>query len=268
MPLSLLFLTACNSSNNTSNVEDSATEEAVVKDPAISAGNPCLTQWAIQGMKDKIIEKALENIETNYSSDTIDTSILYDTNIGFSYITQATELENGGWSCSAQADVTYLGNNNSDSGLSVQVAKMMNANYLTFSNMGISPYNINEFREIKGNSFSIPIEYEIKTTYSESGDEQQSYEASLGNASAMLAVIAVVDDRSQRSRASSARYAEQELARNEAEAAAAAAQDYEEQDYSTPDTSSEENNYQDVEEVIETPDIADEVVVIEEYSEY
>ena len=82
----------------------------------------------------------------------------------------------------------------------------------------------------------------------------------------MLAVIAVVDDRSQRSRASSARYAEQELARNEAEAAAA--QDYEEQDYSTPDTSSEENNYQDVEEVIETPDIADEVVVVEDYSEY
>lgn len=266
IPLSLLLLTACSSNIESSNDEEAVAEETVVEDPAISADNPCLAQWAIQSMKDKIVESALENIETNYSSDTMDTSSLYDANIGFSYITKATELENGGWGCSAQVDITYIGNDKSDSGLSVQVAKMMNANYLTFSNMGISPYNINQFREIKGNSFSVPIEYEIKTTYSESGEEQQSYEASIGNASAMLAVIAVVDDRSQRSKASSARYAEQELARSEA--AAAATRAYEEQDYNTPDSSSENDNYQDVEDAIETLDIADEVVVVEEYSEY
>ena len=186
---------------------DAVTPDIV--DPAEDTGNPCLSQWVIQGMKDKIIEQAVDNIQTNYNSNTLDTSVVYDTDIGFSYITKANELEGGGWSCSAQANVTYIGNGDSSGNLATQIAKMMNANAFTFSNMGITPYNINEFREIRGNSFSVPINYEIKTTYAESGEEQQSYHATIGRASAMLAVITALDNRVQQNEARNARYAEQ-----------------------------------------------------------
>lgn len=194
---------------------DAVTPDTV--DSAEDTGNPCLSQWVIQGIKDKIIEQAMDNIQTNYSSNTVDTSVVYNTDIEFSYITKATELENGGWSCSAQADVTYVGNGDSSGNLATQIAKMMNANAFTFSNMGISPYNISEFREISGNSFSIPIDYEIKTTYAESGEEYQSYHATIGRASAMLAVITALDDRVQQNEARNARYSEQaaEAARRE-----------------------------------------------------
>src|SRR5699024_4768307 len=110
---------------------------------------------------------------------------LYSTDIGFSYITQPIELENGDWGCSAEVDITYIGNDKSDSNLSFGIAKTMNANPLFFSSMGISPYNTGQFRNMKGNSFSVPIEYEIKTTYSETGEGQKSWNASLDSASAM-----------------------------------------------------------------------------------
>ncbi|ALF60119.1 hypothetical protein [Psychrobacter urativorans] len=215
--LFVCLLTACVPKQTEDDSDESAavaayTLDAVTPDtvdPAEDTANPCLSKWVIQGMKDKIIEQAVDNIQTNYSSNTLDTSVVYDTDIEFSYITKATELESGGWSCSAQANVTYIGNRDSSGNLATQIAKMMNANAFTFSNMGITPYNINEFREIRGNNFSVPIDYKIKTTYAESGEEQQSYHATIGRASAMLAVITALDNRVQQNEARNARYAEQ-----------------------------------------------------------
>ena len=140
-------------------------------------------------------------IDTNYSSDTIDSSVIYNTDINFSYITQPTSIDNGGWSCQAQANVTYITDDNLNDDLMVKVTQVMKSNYSrALPDMGINSYNIDNFQDVSGNSFSIPIEYRISTTYSESGEEQQSWQASIVDASNMLAVIAAVEDRIQRNR--------------------------------------------------------------------
>jgi len=257
--LSTVLITACDSSINT---PDDAGEDVVIEDPAEATDNPCLTQGIIQGIKSHIVGNAIDNIETNYNSDTIDTSIIYLTDIGFSYISQATKIENGGWSCSAQVDVTYIGDADSDGDLAPAIAQMMNADYLTLSNLGITPYNIDEFRELKGNSFSIPIEYQIRTTYSESGEAQQSYEALISRVSDMLAAIAVTDDRVKISRALDAKYEKQALGQQESEAPPTQA--YEEQEpeelgHSYPIGSAKSDSYK--EQFMEQED---EVVVAEE----
>ena len=199
----VLSLTSCDNQSNSD--VDAATSEydadAVADDPSETTGNPCLSPWVIQGMKEKIISNAINNLETNYSSDTIDSSVIYNTDINFSYITQPTSIDNGGWSCQAQANVTYITDDNLNDDLMVKVTQVMKSDYSrALPDMGINSYNIDNFQDVSGNSFSIPIEYRISTTYSESGEEQQSWQASIVDASNMLAVIAAVEDRIQRNR--------------------------------------------------------------------
>lgn len=199
----MLLLTGCDNQSN--NDVDAATSEydadAVADDPSETTGNPCLNPQVIQAMKEKIIGGAINNVENNYTSDTINSSVIYNTDINFNYITQPTSTSDGGWSCGAQVNVTYTADSDLDNDVAVKVVQIMKSNYShMLPDMGINPYNISDFQDISGNSFSSRIDYEISTTYSESGEEQQSWQASIVDVSNMLALIAVVEDRRQRSR--------------------------------------------------------------------
>lgn len=200
----VLSLTSCDSSTNIS--DEIAAEENLVE----KTGNPCLDSWAIDTMKEHIKERAEELINTKYGAGAIDASLLYGSEVSFDYISQPTTLENGDMSCSAKVTVSYLGNKSSSNELAVNYAKLVNTNIEYNSNpfanaysgygirqeltsMGISEFNINEFSDIVGNTFSTQMDYELRKTYSENGEEQQSYQASIGKPAAMLATIALLD---------------------------------------------------------------------------
>ena len=211
---STVLITACDSSLDTSD----DTEGVAAKENLVEAtGNPCLEPWAIDRMKEHIKERAEEVITNKYGAGVIDTSLLYDSEISFDYISQPTTLENGDLSCSAEVNVSYLGNANSADDLAVMYSKLVNSNIGYNSNpfanvysgydikrelasMGISEFNINEFNDISGNTFSTKMDYQLKKTYSETGEEQQSYEAGIGKPAAMLATIALLDKFIQRNK--------------------------------------------------------------------
>lgn len=201
----LLSLAACNKQTgddvsdaiSVNSIQDS---DAIAEDANEVGANPCLDSMVIWAMKEKIIDGAINNVENNYASDTVDPSVLHNTEINFDYITQPTSTNSGGWSCGAQANVNYI-SNYSDNDLMVKVSQIMKSDYSrALPDMGINSYNIDNFQDISGNSFSTPIEYEINTTYSESGEAQQSWRASIVDISNMLALIVVAEDRMQRNR--------------------------------------------------------------------
>ena len=213
--LSTVLITACDLSTNTSNDG----EIGLTENPAEATGNPCLEAWAINRMKEHIKERAKELVTAKYSSGTIDSSLLYGADISFDYISQPTTLENGDLSCSAKVIISYVGNNKSTKDLAITYANIVNANIDYNSNpfanaasgyivkqelasIGINEFNINEFSDISGNKFATEMEYELRTTYSENGDEQQSYQAAIGKPAAMLATIALLDNFIQKNKRS------------------------------------------------------------------
>lgn len=200
----VLSLSACDSG-----VVDAAEEQAD-GDLVEYTGNPCLEPWVIDRMKEHIKERAEEVIANKYGEGVFDASSIYSSEISFNYISQPTNLENGDLSCSADVTVSYVGDDGSKSDLATTYAKLVNTNIEYNSNpfanafsgyntkqelesLGVNEFNIGQFNNIAGNSFSTQMKYEIKTTYSESGEEQQSYEAEIGKPAAMLATIALLD---------------------------------------------------------------------------
>lgn len=213
--LSTVLITACDWSTNTSN--DGEIE--LTENPAEATGNPCLEAWAISRMKEHIKERAEELITAKYSAGTINSSLLYGADISFDYISQPTTLENGDLSCSAKVITSYIGNDKSSKDLAITYANIVNANIDYNSNpfanaasgyiikqelasIGINEFNINEFSDVSGNKFATEMEYELRTTYSENGDEQQSYQAAIGKPAAMLATIALLDNFIQKNKQS------------------------------------------------------------------
>lgn len=211
--LSAVLMTACDSLTNTP-------DEAEVKENLVEkTGNPCLESWAINRMKEHIKERAEELITTKYGEGAIDSSLLYESEVSFDYISQPTTLDNGDLSCSTKVTVSYFGNEHSSNELAIDYAKLVNTdigyNSNPFANaysgysikqeltsIGINEFNINQFNDITGNTFSTQMEYELRKTYSENGEEQQSYQAGIGQPAAMLATIALLDNFIQKNKKS------------------------------------------------------------------
>lgn len=213
--LSAVLITACDLSTNKSNDD----EIGLTENPAEAKGNPCLESWAINRIKEHIKERAEKLITSKYSAGAINSSLLYGANISFNYISQPTTLENGDLACSAKMIISYIGNDHSTEDLAVTYANLVNANIgynsnpfaNTFSgysikqelaSLGINEFNINEFSDISGNKFATQMEYELRKTHSENGDEQQSYQAAIGKPAAMLATIALLDNSIQKNKRS------------------------------------------------------------------
>ena len=258
--LSTILITACDLSKNTSN--DGEIE--LTENPAEATGNPCLEAWAINRMKEHIKERAEELITAKYSAGTINSSLLYGTDISFDYISQPTTLENGDLSCSAKVIVSYIGNDKSSKDLAITYANIVNANIDYNSNpfanaasgyiikqelasIGINEFNINEFSDISGNKFATEMEYELRTTYSENGDEQQSYQAAIGKPAAMLATIALLDTFIQKNKRSDS-FSGAEIDENQANKADSYYDEYDEY----PEYDEEVENFQD-DPVVITP---------------
>lgn len=213
--LSTVLITSCDLPKKTS--DDGETEPT--ENPAEVTGNPCLESWAIDRMKGHIKERAEELINAKYSAGVINSSLLYRADISFDYISQPTTLENGDLSCSAKVIISYVGNDHSTKDLAITYANLVNANIEYNSNpfantfsgyslkqeltsLGINEFNINEFSDISGNSFATQMEYELRTTHSEDGEEQQSYQAEIGKPAAMLASITLLDNLIQKNKRS------------------------------------------------------------------
>lgn len=237
--LSTVLITACDLPLNPANEE----ELELTENPPEVIENPCLETWAINRMKEHIKERAEELITAKYSAGAIDPSLLYGAEISFDYISQPTTMENGDLSCSAKVIVSYLGNQHSTQDLASTYAKLVNTNIEYNSNpfaniatgysmkqelgsLGINEFNINEFSDISGNKFATQMEYELKTTHSENGDKQQSYQAAIGRPAAMLATIALLDNVIQKNKKSNSSSGSQSM-----EEHATKADSYYEDDY-------------------------------------
>ena len=199
-----LLLTACENKPNPDEQVDVVAysaydSDATVDDPSERTGNPCLNPWVIQGMKENIIANALELLNNQRGSDEKYQALLDSSTIEFDFITKPEESADNVVRCSAQANITYIGNDGTPDAI-VSKASMFihNGNSLnSFMNMGITSYNVEEFKKMNGNSFSVNVDYEISSTYSENGEENESYNAQIGSAATMLASIVAFDQYTQ-----------------------------------------------------------------------
>lgn len=199
-----LLLAGCDTA---SQEDEGADAEAVAEyaldntspNASVVADNPCLSPWVIQGMKDNIMERAGELITNRQGFDERYQALLDSATIEFGFISSPNESVDDTVRCSAQADVTYFGNAGTSDAIVTKAARIIhNRNSLySFMNMGITAYNIDEFRKMSGNTFSVNVDYEIGSTYSENGEENKSYNAQIGSAATMLASIAAFDQYTQ-----------------------------------------------------------------------
>lgn len=203
----VLSLTACDNQSN-SDVDDATSEyDAVADDPSETTGNPCLSPWVIQGMKENINEHALELLVNQHGFDDSYQPLLDSSDITFSFISEPSETVSGVVTCSAQADVTYTGDaGTSETIVSDAARRIKTGSYATsFMGLGITSYNIDEFRKMLGNSFQSDVSYEIGSSYSENGEKRESYSAQLGAPATMLASVVAFDKYIQENIAAEAR---------------------------------------------------------------
>ena len=226
----VIGMTGCDSTSSTVDEENLAE----------TTGNPCLESWAITGIKEHIKERAIELIVNEYGEGALDASWINNADIAFDYISQPTELDNGDLSCSANVSVNYIGSKRSEHDLVSRYVKLLNTDIPFDSNpfaneysgynlraaltsFGVNEFMLGEFQTLSGNQFTINMDYDLRSTYSENGDAQQSYQAAIGAPAAMLASIYVFDKLIQKNKADTAQRAE--------EMAAAELAGYSEEDY-------------------------------------
>ena len=197
---------------------------AVEVDASAVDENPCLSPWVIQGIKNNITERAGELLAANRGHDDAYQELINSASMEFSYISKPSEGADGAISCSAQANVTYLGNTNTSENIVSDVAGRINAGQYpsSFMGMGISAYDMGEFRSMSGNTFSTEVSYEISSSYSESGEESESYYAQMGTPAAMLATLVAFDKYMQDNAASAAAEKQRIAQLNEAKEAESA----------------------------------------------
>ena len=201
-----LSLASCDSATNTNDDFDeySPTDdlsegyipETVITEDA--ADNPCLASWVIQGMKSNIRESSLELLNNQRTVNDGYQILIDSAEIEFSFITNPNVVDRV-IKCSAQADVTYIGNEGTSDAIVTEAARLIHneRSRYSFMNMGITAYNIDEFKSMGDDGFSVNVDYEISSTYSESGEESASYNAQIGSAATMLASIVAFDQYTQ-----------------------------------------------------------------------
>lgn len=202
--IGVLSITACDSQPNNDEGEDAMASsiydsDVIADDPSEITGNPCLNPWVIQGMKENIIENAFELLSNQRGFDDRYQALLDSSKIEFDFISNPDVSTGDIVKCSAQANVTYVGNDGTPDAIVSKAARLINngSPLHSFMNMGITAYNIDEFRRMNGNAFSVNVDYEISSTYSESGEESETYNAQIGSAATMLASIVAFDQYTQ-----------------------------------------------------------------------
>lgn len=159
------------------------------------SGNPCIDSWVVEGIKDRISESAQSIIENNKGFDELNQRLLNSASMTFNYISEPMYQDGGNTSCSAQVDVVYNGNEQTDDSNLVKLVTGIKQSSFTgyMLGTGINAYNIDDYHSIESNNFSTNIDYDIGTTYSESGEPQQSYSTNIDTPASMLALVVMID---------------------------------------------------------------------------
>lgn len=262
----VLSLTACDNQSN-SDVDAGTSEQdvdVVANDPSETTGNPCLSPWVIQGMKENINERALELLVNQHGFDDSYQPLLDSSDITFSFISEPSETTEGIVMCSAQADVTYTGDaSTSETIVSDAARRIRTGSYATsFMGLGITSYNINEFRKMLGNSFQSDVSYEIGSSYSEDGEKRESYNAYLDAPATMLASVVAFDKYIQENIAAEARLKKKWTEQSEQLAEHQATLEAERQDRDIEDAMAADAYYES-----DTESYDDEEVVVEDVTE-
>lgn len=190
-----LSLAACDASvsadDNDVGMDGAAKADSYVAPPS----NPCVAGWVIDGIKGHIIDDAQDTIEANKGWDDLNQRLLASASITFNYISEPTYYPNDSVSCSAQANITYSGNDQTNpDALATLAEKIEQASFTGYMlGTGISAYNIDNYYDIHGNNFAVDVSYDVGSTYSESGEKSESYQANVDAPAAMLALVVMID---------------------------------------------------------------------------
>lgn len=157
--------------------EKFATESDVASDPEVIAENPCVKPWVIQGIKDNIIEKARDGTIKAYGFDPANDELVGRSDITIDNISAASARDDGRVNCKAQVNITYHGNAQTETDLSAQLVQLLNNDYFSelLASFGIDTSAIASLSNLRGNSFSAFIDYDVGTAYNEAGTAEENY---------------------------------------------------------------------------------------------
>lgn len=175
-------------------------EPEAVLAPEPDAENPCLKPWVIQGIKNNIIEQAQDKTVTAFGADSINEELLSRVEISIDNITPAAARDDNRAGCKAQVTINYLGNEQTDPDLTTQLVQLLNSEYFSelFESFGIDSALIANLSNLRGNSFSALIDYDVGKAYNEAGEEEENYFVyRIAAPAAMLAAMAEFDKQTQ-----------------------------------------------------------------------
>lgn len=172
--------------------------------------NACVNEELISSIKNDIRRMASNEARKALGNDDYDFSAIDLSDITFDLISEPSIDDNGDITCTATVHIIYQGSedtvtnladrvshfaeNGVPSGGGIIVDALFNINTLRrIHDIGINGFSINAFNNLVGNSFDYNIEYQIRKTYNESGDAQESYLATSVAPAKMLATFFSID---------------------------------------------------------------------------
>lgn len=176
----------------------------------IQEENACINQELISSIKNDIRRMASNEAHKALGKGDYDFSDIDQSEITFDLISEPSLSEGGGVICTATVRVIYLGDENTVTDLADRISRFANnatphrGNIIVdalfnidtlrrIHDIGINSFSISEFSNLVGNSFNYNIEYQIRRTYNESGDLQESYLATSVAPAKMLATFFSID---------------------------------------------------------------------------
>lgn len=176
----------------------------------IQEENACINQELISSIKNDIRRMASNEARKALGNDDYDFSAIDLSDITFDLISEPSIDDNGDITCTATVHVIYQGSEDTVTNLADRVSHfaengvpsdggiivdaLFNINTLRrIHDIGINGFSISEFSNLVGNSFNYNIEYQIRRTYNESGDSQESYLATSVAPAKMLATFFSID---------------------------------------------------------------------------
>jgi|GEM_PF-6646336 len=192
-----LLLSACAQKNIDDEVEPVADDAAGLPfsaDEKAKSDNPCLQSWVLDGIRDNFKSRAFELLSNKRGAQPEFVSLIDNIAIEFDYISAPNYQVDDSVDCTAQTTISYYGDNETDPKIVTKTANSIenhryNGSYL---GLGLNPYNVTEM-SVQDNTISTQIRYKIASSFTENGDQQQSYRYWDNGLTKMLATVAGAD---------------------------------------------------------------------------
>lgn len=189
--------------------EKFATESEAAPTAEVITENPCVKPWVIQGIKDNIIEKAKDGMIKAYGFDPASDDLIDRSDITIDSISAASARDDDRVDCKAQVNITYHGNTQTETDLSAQLVQLLNNDYFSelLVSFGIDTSAIATLSNLRDNSFSAFINYDVGKAYNEAGEEEENYYVyNIAAPAAMLSAMVEFDKQMQADVAMMAHY--------------------------------------------------------------